>query len=150
MSSDEELFQGLHVVGHVPLARRHHRGTLAQDVVPGEEDLLLALVKTAMPGLMPRGEHHFELAAVVGDAVSLNVGEVLAAEMPRAHPRDADLGARPLLERQRAAAVVHVDVGEQDPGNAGAAQRLHLGQQPVDVGIRAEGDVDDRDLPAAE
>ena len=30
------------------------------------------------------------------------------------------------------------------------AQRFHLGQQPVEVGIRAQGDVDDRDLPAAQ
>ena len=54
------------------------------------------------------------------------------------------------FQRQGAAAVVHVNVGQQDPGDAGAAQRFHLGQQPVEVGIRAQGDVDDGDLPAAQ
>ena len=82
----QELLQGRHVVGHVAFPGRHHRRAPAEDVIARKENLLLPFVEAAMAGLVPGREHYLKLSAVIGDAVALVVGEVLAAQMARAHP----------------------------------------------------------------
>jgi hypothetical protein len=138
------------VVGHVAVRLRNHGRPAAEDVIAGKQVLDFRLVKAAMARFVPRRVHDADFAAVVRDLVAFAVGEILAAEIARAQPRDAELRPGALLQRQRAAAMIAVNVRQKNFLDFFSAHRLGLLDDAVDVASRRQRHVDDGNFILAE
>ena len=92
---------------------------------------------------MTWGVQDLELAATEGNPVLIVVLKVLPTQMPCARTVNTELGAGPLLQRERPATVINMDVRQKDLFDFFGAHGFGLFDDPIHVSVRAQRHIDD-------
>src|SRR5918999_798356 len=92
---------------------------------------------------MTRRMQDLQFAAAKGSSVVILVLKVLAAQMAGARAMDTDLGAGALFERERAAAVIDMNMRQKDLVDLLGSHRFGLLDDSIHVAVRTQSHIDD-------
>lgn len=160
----EEHVQGIHVVAHRAVGRRHDRGRPSHDVIAGEEEIGAAKPEGEMvcgmagrgdglepeaPGLHDAAVHENCVGREGGVASGLHARRLALVERARraVWPGGDDRRAGQRLERPGGERVVAMRVGDEDAGDAGATD---CGAKRVEMRRVVGAGVNDDEVPVAD
>src|SRR5262245_40079143 len=142
----EQSLQRLQIVGHIAVRRSDHGRAVAENIVAAEQHLIPGLVKATMAGFMARRVKHSQLATAERDPIVVVVLKVLAAKITSAGTMNTELSAATLSQRQGTAAMVAMNMGQENLFDLLRPHRLRLLDYSVHVRIRAQRHIDNQDV----
>ena len=89
-----------------------HRRAITENVIAAEQHLVAAFVEATMARLVARCVQNVQFAAAEIDPVVVVVLKIFAAQIPLARAVNAEFGAAAFAQRQGAAGVIAVNMGQ--------------------------------------
>src|SRR3989337_649562 len=99
---------------------------------------------------MTRRVQDLELAATKGNPILVVILEVFPAQIAGARAMNPELGAGALLQRERAATVINMNMREQDFVDLVGAHGFGLLDNPIHVSVRTQCHIDDHRVVLAD